>query len=133
MSNRKPATSEAELEVLKVLWKEGPSTVRQVDNFLKEQGKRWAYNTILTFLRRLCEKGYVETTKDHSAHVFTATVTQQQLLKLRLQDLVEQVCDNATLPLMHALLDSTKLTEDEVTNLRRLLDRNSESPGESES
>ncbi len=122
MTARKPHTSEAELEVLKVLWQRGPSTVRDVDAELKSQGKNWAYNTILTFLRRLTEKGYVETEKKQAAYVFHARVTQKQLLQQRLQELVEQVCDNASLPLVNALIDGARLSAEDVSRLRELLD-----------
>ena len=58
MARRTPV-SDAELEVLKVLWAGGPATVRDVATALRKQRRRLAYNTVLTLLSRLRDKGYV--------------------------------------------------------------------------
>ena len=50
-----PPVSDAELDVLKVLWAHGPATVREVEARLRRKRRRWAYNTILTLLSRLRE------------------------------------------------------------------------------
>ena len=69
-----PPVSDAELEVLKVLWSAGPSTVRDVAAALWRQKRRLAYNTVLTLLSRLREKGFVDADRRDTAHVFRAVV-----------------------------------------------------------
>ena len=59
MTDRQYDLGVAELEVLKALWDEGPSTVRQVMERLHRIGRRVAYTTVLTFLSRLEQKGFV--------------------------------------------------------------------------
>jgi len=87
-----PQASDAELEVLKVLWQSGPGTVREVEARLRRRRRRWAYNTILTLLSRLREKGFVASDKsDAAAHVFRATVTRDKLLVNGLSELADRV------------------------------------------
>src|SRR5262249_46132258 len=58
-----PPVSDAELEVMKALWAGGPGTVRELEARLRRKRRKWAYNTILTLLTRLREKGYVSADK----------------------------------------------------------------------
>jgi BlaI family transcriptional regulator, penicillinase repressor len=115
--------SDAELEVLKVLWLRGPVMVREVAQHLKRRHKPWAYTTILTLLSRLRDKGYVTQAKHTvgAAHVFTAAVTREQLLGQRLTELAEQVCDGTASPLVQALVNNRQLKREDIEHLRRIL------------
>src|SRR5437588_857092 len=115
-----PAVSDAELDVLKVLWEHGPCTVRQVEAQLRRRKRRWAYNTILTLLSRLREKGCVASDRSGAAHVFSAAVTREQLLQHGLSDLADRICDGTASPLVHALVQRGKLSADDVNELRKL-------------
>ena len=123
MDARQSPISEAEREVLKALWDQGPSTVRAVNAALAQQGRRWAYTTVQTLLQRLEAKGYVRCDKGGPAHVFTAAVTREQLLTRRLRDLADQFCDGTASPLLLRLVEDGDLTAEDVQRLRRLLDR----------
>jgi BlaI family transcriptional regulator, penicillinase repressor len=118
-----PQASDAEMDVLKVLWQHGPGTVREVEARLRRKRRRWAYNTILTLLTRLREKGYVASDKsDAAAHVFRATVSREQLLRNGLIDLADRVCDGTASPLVHALVEAGNLSPDDIALLRKRLD-----------
>jgi len=117
-----PAVSDAELDVLKVLWEHGPATVRQVEAQLRRRKRRWAYNTILTLLSRLRDKGCVSSEKGGAAHVFSAAVTREQLLQHGLSDLADRICDGTASPLVHALVQKGNLSAADVNQLRKLLD-----------
>jgi len=122
----KPGVSDAELAVLKVLWKHGPQTVRQVESHLGRR-KKWAYTTILTLLSRLREKGYAAQERAPAdtagaAHVFRAAVTHRQLLGLGLKDLADRMCDGTASPLVHALVESQRLSTTDIAHLRHMLD-----------
>ena len=116
------SVSDAELEVLKVLWEHGPSTVRQVNDQLANRRRRWAHNTVLTLLTRLRDKGFVQSDTSGVAHVFTAVVSREQLLRSRLAALADPVCDGTTSPLVHALVAGQQLSKDEIAELKQLLD-----------
>jgi BlaI family transcriptional regulator, penicillinase repressor len=116
--------SDAELEVLKVLWQRGPAMAREVEQDLKRMRKRWAYTTILTLLGRLRGKGYVTQAKHAmgAAHVFAAAVTREQLLGRSLTELADRVCDGTASPLVQALVSSKRLKQADIASLRRMLE-----------
>ena len=115
--------SEAELEVLKTLWDEGPAPVRRVNEVLTRRGRRWAYTTVLTLLQRLATKGWVSVDASGSAHVFRASATREELLSDRLRDLADQVCEGTPAPLVLALVQGHQFTTEEIARFRQLLDR----------
>ena len=117
------SVSETEFEVLTVLWKHGPGTVRDIDGVLMEQGRRWAYTTVLTRLQRLQAKGYLSRETEGVAHVYRAAVTREKLLTTRLWELADRFTDGATTPLVQALVDGHQFTSDEIEQFRRLLDQ----------
>jgi predicted transcriptional regulator len=114
--------SDAELEVLKVLWASGPATVRDVAAALKRQRRRLAYNTVLTLLSRLREKGYVAADRRDTAHLFRALVTRDELLGSSLAALADRICDGTASPLVHALVRGQRFSPDEIKHFRKLLD-----------
>lgn len=121
MSPRSPV-SDAELEVLKVLWSAAPATVRDVVAALASQKRRLAYNTVLTLLSRLRDKGYVAADRRETAHLFRPLVTRDQLLGATLTALADRLCDGTASPLVQALVRGQRLSADEIADLRNLLD-----------
>lgn len=117
-----PSVSDAELEVLKVLWSLGPATVRDVAAALKRQRRRLAYNTVLTLLSRLREKGFVEADRRDTAHVFRAAVSRDELVGSSLSQLADRICDGTASPLLLALVRDPRLSSADIAHLRKLLD-----------
>jgi predicted transcriptional regulator len=117
-----PAISETELAVLKVLWDLQASTVRAVQAVLRRQGRQWAYTTVQTLLHRLQAKGFATSDRGGTAHVFRAAVSREELLKRRLGDLAEQLCEGTASPLVLALVEGGQFTPDEIEQFRQLLD-----------
>jgi predicted transcriptional regulator len=120
---RQASISEAELEVLKVLWDNGSATVRALHERLRRQGRRWAYTTVLTLVQRLEAKGYVTSDKSALAHVFRPALTRDKLLRRRLKDLANQLCEGAATPLVLALVEAQRFTSEEINQFRQLLDQ----------
>lgn len=119
---RRSPVSDAELDVLKVLWARGPATVRDVSAALATRKRHLAYNTVLTLLSRLRDKGYVAADRRDTAHVFRAVVDRDALLGSTLAALADRVCDGTASPLVHALVRGQQFSADEIADLRRLLD-----------
>jgi predicted transcriptional regulator len=115
-----PPVSDAELALLKMLWKHGPASVRQVRRWLRS--RKWAYNTVLTLLTRLREKGYATSQREGQSLVFQASVSREDLLHRRLSELVEDVCEGTASPLVHALVQGQQFSAEEIEQLRRMLD-----------
>jgi predicted transcriptional regulator len=122
MPTRQTPLSETELEVLKVLWDRGSGTVREVNELLARQGRRWAYTTVLTLLARLEAKRYVASDKSGLAHVFRPLVSRDKLLSQRLDKLAAELCDGTATPLVHALVQGQRFTPEEIERFRELLD-----------
>ena len=123
MGKRRPPIGENELEVLKVLWEHGPQTVREVNRLLRDRGHVWAHTTVLTMLQRLEAKGYVASDKGALAHVFRPAVSRDKLLRQRLRDLANQLCEGVPTPLLLALVEGHRYTPEEINHFRQLLDR----------
>lgn len=113
----------AELEVLRVLWDEGPATVRDVLNHLNERGRGLAYTTVQTFLTRLEQKGFVRSNKSDLAFVFRAKVSRDKISRSRLRSLLDELYDGAAGPLALQLIRQERFTRDEIDELQKLIDR----------
>jgi BlaI family penicillinase repressor len=121
MANR-PGLSDAERDVLKVLWDQGTGTVREINEVLKKQGRHWAYTTVATLLQRLAAKHYVASDPRAIPHVYRAVVTRDELLEIRLKDAADEFCDGRAAPLVLALMRGNRFSVAELTRLRQLLD-----------
>jgi BlaI family penicillinase repressor len=117
-----PGLSDAEREVLKALWAHGPGTVRQINELLRRLGRTWAYTTVLTLLQRLQAKGYATSEASGVAHVYTAAVSREALLERRLQDTADELCGGSAAPLLLALMQANRFSDEELARFRRLLD-----------
>lgn len=123
MVQRQYELGDAELEVLKVLWDEGPATVRQVLTALHANGRKLAYTTVLTFLTRLEQKGIVRSDKSGLAYVYQPTVSRDKITRSRLRSLVEQLYDGAAGELVLQLIKTQRFTQEEITELQNLINR----------
>jgi BlaI family transcriptional regulator, penicillinase repressor len=120
--SQRAAVSDAELEVLKVLWEHGPRTVREVLELAAGQGRQWSRSTVITLLQRLERKGYV--TSDQRSHVFVfhAAVTREDLARLRMEELAEELYEGDKAPLMLAFAQKHRFSADEIEQLRAVID-----------
>jgi len=118
---RRLPVSDSELEVLKVLWTGGPATVRDVAAAFRKRRRTLAYNTVLTLLSRLRDKGYVTVDRRDTAHLFRAAVTREELLGSSLAALADRLCDGTASPLVLALVRGQRFSADEIAHFRQLL------------
>lgn len=123
MTDRQYDLGAAELEVLKVLWEQGAVTVRDVLVHLHQQGRRLAYTTVQTLLSRLEQKRFVTSNKSGLAFVYKARVSRDRVIRSRLNTLLEQLYDGAAGPLVLQLIESDRLTAEEITQLQQLIER----------
>lgn len=114
--------SQAEFEVLKVLWDLGPATVRDVMNELHARDRKVAYTTVLTFLTRLKQKGCVATKKSGQAFIYRPRVSRDRIVRSRLTEMIDQLFDGAAAPLVLQLMQTEQFTADEIAHLRRLIE-----------
>ncbi len=109
-----------ELEILRALWRLGPSTVRDVHEALRE--RRVGYTTVLKLLQIMTEKGLVKRDESQRAHVYEARVPQEQTETQLVRDLVDRAFGGSPGRLVMQALSSRKATPEERDRIRRLLD-----------
>ena len=114
--------SEAEVDVLKVLWDLGPTPVRAINGELAARGRNWAYTTVSTLLLRLSTKGCVASDSARVPHVYRAIVSREEMLERRLRDTAEELCEGSAAPLVLALVQRHRFTTDELAGFQKLLD-----------
>ena len=114
--------TEAEMEVLKALWRAGEGTVREIAERFPKKRQR-AYTTLQTLLKRLEDKGAVTRLKENVPHVYTPLVTRQSLMKTRLASIAEELCDGAAGPLVMALVENKTFSKKELDSFRTLIDQ----------
>ncbi len=117
----KRAPTNAELEILRVLWQRGASTVRDVHESL-DHARPVGYTTVLKLLQIMVEKGLVRRDASARSHVYTAVASQGATQRRLVADLVQRVFGGSTLGLVLHALESTPATGPELEQIRRLLD-----------
>ena len=117
-----PRPTDAELEILRVLWQNGPSTVRDVQEALG-RSKPTGYTTVLKMLQIMTEKGLVRRDEEQRAHVYEARYAQEQTQQQLIGDLIERVFDGSAAKLvMQALATREKTSSEELSEIRHILD-----------
>ncbi|HET7186221.1 MAG TPA: BlaI/MecI/CopY family transcriptional regulator [Terriglobales bacterium] len=122
MPPRKSQTlTEAELRLMNVLWQKGSATVQQVLDSLP--GKpALAYNSVLTTIRILENKGYVKHLKDGRAHVYTPLLGKREATRFEIRHLVNRFFKNSHEQLVLNILQDDSIDEAELKKLRRMLE-----------
>lgn len=105
---------------MKIVWRAGVATVRDVYEALRTQ-RQVAYTTVMTVMNVLEAKGYLSKTKENRAHVYRPTRPQQQVVGRMVREFVNRVFDGASRPLLLQLVRQTRLTEAERDELVRLI------------
>jgi predicted transcriptional regulator len=114
--------TDAELNVLGVLWEQGPSTLRQLAEALyPRKAFLAAQATVLKLLERLEAKQYVKRQKGDGPQQFLPLVNRDELIGLRLQTLADQLCDGALTPILTNLVRAKTLSAKERQELQALL------------
>ncbi len=116
-----PRPTEGELEILKVLWERGPSTVRDVFEALT-QIRPTGYTTVLKLLQIMTEKGLVLRDEEQRAHVYHPRVPQEQTQRQFLGDILERVFDGSPSQLVMQALSSKRTSPAELAKIREMLD-----------
>ena len=127
MPPRQSATlTEAELRIMEVLWLKGSATVQTVLDLLSAKPVL-AYNSVLTTVRVLEKKGYVEHIKDGRAHVYAPLIAREDASRSEIRHLVSRFFKNSHEQLVLNILEERGIDAEELARLRQMLRRNDES------
>ena len=120
MISRKPVLTSQELEIMKVVWGLGASTVRDVYEALLER-RKIAYTTVMTMMNILEQKGYLKKTQKDRAYLYQATRPQKQVIRGMVREFVDRVFNGAAEPLLLHLVEDRRLSKSDIEEIRRML------------
>ena len=112
--------TQAELEILSVIWELETATVREVHDRLNAQ-KPTGYTTVLKLLQLMDEKGLVERDKTNRAHVYRAKTKQNETGKQMLGDVLQKVFGGSALKLVQQVLETETTTAEDLKAIRRMI------------
>jgi predicted transcriptional regulator len=115
-----PRPTDSELAILRVLWRRGPSTVRQVHEALNSIRKT-GYTTVLKFMQLMHEKGLVTRDEKPWAHIYEALLPKEQAQRTLVSDLLDQAFEGSMSRLLLQALSSRKATAEELAEIRKVL------------
>lgn len=116
-----PRPTEAELELLGVLWDRGPSTVREIHDTVNQR-REVGYTTVLKLLQIMTEKGLVERDESERAHVYRPSSTQEAMQTQIIRDLSERLFAGSAAQLALHALAMEPATAEELREVQRLIE-----------
>jgi len=116
-----PRPTDAELKLLKVLWRRGPSTVREVFETIGET-KQTGYTTVLKFMQIMSEKGLVRRDESERAHRYEAALAEEETQRQLVGDLLQRAFDGSARKLVLQALSTERASADELAEIRQMLD-----------
>ena len=116
-----PRPTDSELEILRVLWQRGASTVREVHEAIN-QARPTGYTTVLKMMQIMTEKGLVQRDEGQRAHVYESRLAQGETQRQLLGDLIERAFDGSAKQLVMHVLSTKKASAEDLSEIRQLLD-----------
>ena len=121
-----PSPTDGELAILRALWDQGPSTVRQVHDRL---GRDTKYTTVLKLLQIMTEKGLVERDESARTHIYRTTLPAQATQRQLLRNLVDKAFAGSAAQLVLQALSAKRASPEELRDIRKLLDEHEKKGG----
>lgn len=118
MNDLPPKPTDAELELLNVLWRLGPATVREVHEQLP---KDTGYTTTLKILQKMADKGLVLRDESNRSHIYTAAVKAESTQRQLVRHLLDSAFAGSPARLVMQALSEEKATPEELKEIKRLL------------
>ncbi|MHC5058879.1 MAG: BlaI/MecI/CopY family transcriptional regulator [Planctomycetota bacterium] len=109
-----------ELQIMNVVWEKGKATVHDVKDVLG-RGRKPAYSTILTMMRKLEAKGYLEHDVDDRTYVYRPTISQQAVRHGVLGDIVDRLFEGSPSLLLNSLVEQNRISEKELKQIQKLI------------
>jgi len=114
--------TDRELQILRILWTDGPSTVRQVNEEMNKQ-QRTGYTTTLKLMQIMTEKRLVVRDDSKFQHIYRPAVSEENTQKLVVGDLLEKVFSGSAEKLVMRALSARKVSASELAKIRKMLDK----------
>ena len=126
--------TELELQILKLVWREGEVTVRHLRELLAADSRDLAYTSVMTMTGIMTDKGYLRRRREGKGYIYRPAISEEDISRDMMGDLVKRVFDGSARAAMVNLLEMGQIDEEEIEDLRRLLDeRESRNEGKAQS
>src|SRR5438132_12167538 len=112
--------TDAEIDILAVLWRVGPSTVREVHDAL---GKESGYTTTLKQMQLMTEKGLLIRSERFRSHVYESAIPREQTQRQLAADLLKRAFDGSAMSLMMGALSAKPASRDELVSIRKMIEK----------
>lgn len=123
MDKKNMRLPDAELEIMKIIWDAGIA-VTSADIMEQLQGKKtWGVTTVLNFLTRLVERGFVTSERKGRFNFYAAAVDEKTYLEQESQSILQKLYGNSIKSFVASLYDSQSLTKDDLDELRSFIDQ----------
>ena len=119
-----PQISEAEFEVMKVIWKHAPISTNEITDKLTQTTK-WNPKTIQTLIKRLVTKGALSYEKQSRVFVYTPLIEEKEYIGQRSHSFLKRYYDGDIMAMLSAYIKDDTLTESEIDTLRSILSKGS--------
>ena len=123
-----PQISEAEFEVMKIIWKHAPISTNEITEKLSQTTK-WRPKTIQTLIKRLVTKGVLSYQKQSRVFVYTPLIEEKEYIGQESHSFLERYYDGDITAMLSAYIEDDKLSESEIDTLRSLLAKGSKDRG----
>jgi predicted transcriptional regulator len=117
---KKPVLTDQELEIMKVVWQRGATTVRDVYEDLLTR-RKIAYTTVMTMMGILEQKGHLKKSADERAFVYTPAQPQREVVGNMVQEFVKRVFNGSVTPLLVHLVENKNISKEELDEIGKLL------------
>jgi BlaI family transcriptional regulator, penicillinase repressor len=114
-----PRITDAEWEVMKVLWERAPQTANEIVIALDE--RKWSPATVRTLITRLVQKGALRFEKSGREYSYLPCVTREEGIRQERRSFMRRVYDGAAQPLLAGILEEEELSIEDLETLRRML------------
>ena len=119
--NKSNEPTKSELEILQVLWKHGPSTVRFVNDTLNEMKRVVQYTSTLKLMQIMAEKGILKRDESNMKHIYSPAMEEQKTKGFLLERFVDSMYNGSASSLMMQLLGNKKTSKKELQAIKDLL------------
>ena len=121
MKNVERKLTDAELEIMHILWELDGGTVREVHNRLNQQ-RPLAYTTVMTMMNILEEKGHLTRHKEGRAYRYEPVRPKNQVISGMVDDFVGKVFEGSARPLLLSLVNDRKLSKNDLEEIARMIE-----------
>lgn len=122
-NNPQSEPTKSELEILQVLWENGPSTVRFVNDYLNEQKRAVQYTSTLKLMQIMTEKEMLVRDASSMKHIYSAAIEENQTKAVLLDKFIDTMFNGSSTSLMMQLLGNKKTSREELDAIRAMLEQ----------